>query len=164
MTEPREARDGANDRNINWLAETTQFIYSDAPDAACCAEYVAERLAALFLERLPPELGSELLALLPAHELRGRSSDLGESASSGRNSSIGFTDFVERARQALGCFRAVDLDLEPDLPRRVAEIFLWSLAHPLPAGFKERIAANLPAEIRFRMNLASDASAGSRVA
>lgn len=166
---PRKPAPTASARSIDWLDSTGRSLRASFPETADCSEYVAERLAALLLERLPPELCAEMIALLPA--TYPRRPLLEAYAGSEVDDSIAFPDFIEGARHALGLSELLDSPEYADsearyenLSRRVAEAFLWLVTIDLPPDLKARMAALLPMDLRSRMNLYTGIADESKVA
>jgi hypothetical protein len=159
-----------NTRAIDWFESTSRSIHSQFPEIAACTDYLTERLSALMLERLPPVLRSQLISMLPDGQ-KEKPRHLARIGRTGADSSIGFPDFVERAKCAMGVSDGADLsrfensDEEYDrFCQKVAEIFLWSFAQELPPDMKIRMHDSLPMDLRSRMNLYSGYSEQEKVA
>ena len=161
-------------RAINWLDSTSRSLQGGFPDAADAADYVTERLSALMLERLTPQIAAQLLELLPEDVSHGTWRELDSlrtSAHSSGNPSIGFVDFVERTRHALGLTELLDSpayenseEAYEQLCHQIADAFLWAVAYEVPAEIKIRMTEELPLELRSRMNLYGAHSEREKVA
>jgi hypothetical protein len=157
-------------RAINWLESTSRSLRSSLPDTTDCAEYVTERLAALMLDRLPPEVSRDLLDLLPDESLE-KPRMFRAYSNLDRDASIAFPQFIERARHALGLSDLLDSPKYADsegaferLSLDVAEAFLWAVASEFPMDLKDRMSQALPSDLRCRMNLYCGYSDSDKVA
>ena len=167
-------------RKIDWLQNAHRAVHCIAPELEDGDRHVTVRLAAHLLQRLPPELGTELLDLLPEPELRRA---LAPNARSDADPSIGYVQFLEVARMAGAMIRpGARLHLYPCAiehahqenadeeagrvpPQRlIADAFLWAVAGDLPPDMKNRMLPHLPAELRSRMNLYSGFTEDQKVA
>src|SRR5690242_7182962 len=90
-------------RSVNWLDHTVQSLIQHFPELQRVSLPLVERLSALLLERLPPQLSLDVLGLLPEEVLSRSSESLKEHATSESDRSIGYPDFVQRAAFTLGC-------------------------------------------------------------
>lgn len=164
-----------NHRTINWFEHSVQSLESRHPWCKNQGSYLVERLTALLLERLPPGISGDLLALLPEQTMGntplGRLEKLYSSARSGSDASIGYHEFIQRATLALGVCgigtSGTDAVTEGDLRKsaeRIADHFLWSIAQEFPPDLKSTLLDHLPAELRNRMDLYSAHSDDSKVA
>jgi len=159
------------DRSINWFDHTNQSLVSQFPETTPYSEYLVERLAALLLERLPPDLSRKLIGLLPENTIQGHLNPLTASAISQEETSIGYNDFVERTESTLGCSDLSKQKLLEDseeemrnFAEQLANSFLWAVAQEFPAEIKTRMIERLPSDLRARMNLYSAQSDDSKVA
>jgi len=156
-------------RSIDWLDHTAVSLKSKVRDLGDSAPYVAERLAALLLDRLPRSLANRLVALLPdevarAHRLLYRT------AHSEGDRSISYITFVEAAQAAIGvCATGERMrgHEESDVDRfyrDVADAFLWAITQELPSDLKHQVEQEISADLRARMNLYSASAEESKVA
>jgi hypothetical protein len=148
-------------RPVDWLRDSEKSIsnrLSQNPiKEKLHIDQVSERMAALLLERLPPELASQMIAMLPEDKQEALNS-LQQSAKSNGDASIGYTTFIERAMTAVG-FEADD-----DTIHQIADAFLWGVVEEVPGDFKKRLTEVLPSELRSRMDLYSERENESKVA
>jgi hypothetical protein len=148
---------------MNWLENATQTIAKQVPELAASSKYVCERLASLLLARLPYYAGLNLIQELNDHApplLRPNMNPRGEA-------SIGYPDFVDRALQAIAFSSMDDPTFEnrlDEIARRVADLFLYSMAKNLPETSAQLLERNLPTELLYRMNLMRRARDESRAA
>lgn len=147
------AEKGTAPRSIHWFEHTRRSISSQFPNTRPNDGYLVERLSALFLERLPPEVAQGVLALLPEGSIVEHYNHLTVSANAPTNSSIGYPDFIEKTAQVLGISEKPIEWLHEALPRKIADFFLWTVVQDFPAELKSRIIENLPLELKSRMNL-----------
>jgi hypothetical protein len=152
----------------NWLESAGRSIQYSVPEASECARYVAEQLSALLLARLPGDLSSELLSLLPEGV---DCSVLHISGDHDPDRSIGFPAFVERTRHLLGLTELLDMpkyaeneSVYGSLCEQVTETYLWAVAQDIPVHIKARMTEHLPTDLRCRMNLYSGHSPQDQVA
>lgn len=148
-------------RPVDWLRDSEKSIsnrLSQNPvKEKLHINQVCERLAALLLERLPPELASQMMAMLPQDKQEALNS-LHQSAESDSDASIGYTTFVERAATAVG------VETDDDTIHQLTDAFLWGVVEEVPGDFKKRLTEVLPAELRSRMDLYSERENESKVA
>jgi hypothetical protein len=147
-------------RSINWIENASNAIGQHSPQLdSHTSMRVGERLGALLLARISPDLARQLLGLLP----HGASRDLAalaRHADGDPDHSIGYIQFVEAAHNDLGGLS----EAEEELERRIADAFLWAMSGDLPAELKADLTRELPAELRSRMNLYSAYSEDQKVA
>jgi hypothetical protein len=156
-------------RTIDWLESTSRSLASSVPEAAEHASYVTERLGMLLLERLPPELSRELIALLPEEKQLRIPTWIRAELRADR--SIGYPAFVSLTRHLLGVTELLDLPQYADSEENYAELchhvtasFLWAVAQELPIELKQRLAPHLPRDLSARMNLVTGYSGDEKVA
>lgn len=153
--------------SINWLDSTRRAISAEFPEVCECSYYVTERLSALLLERLPPDLGHEIIELLP-DLVQENARSLQVCAQTTSERSIGYMDFVLRTMHVLGCTNLAYAEKEESeievFSRRLTDSFLWAVAQEMPPEMKSRIQDFLPAELKSRMNLYSAVSDEAKVA
>jgi hypothetical protein len=143
-------------RSINWMDTTERTLQALFPEYKSASRRLTERLGALLLERLPHGLSRALLELLPFQTGFDPQSEEG-----GGNTSIGYTDFIEKTEQALG---SSGLDVSPETAREIADAFLWAVVHEIPSEMKHDLTHTLPLELRARMDLYSASSDEAKVA
>lgn len=155
---------------VNWLDSTTRVLrahFSEDPTVQNRSDAIVDRLTAILFERLPSRISVQLLELLPI-EARNEHPTLGASAESEGDRSIGFPDFMDEAERTLGIGPlAPSLNDEPgarNLPREIADIYLWAIVQDVPAEIKIRMTETLPMELKSRMDLYSSQVAQARVA
>lgn len=142
---------------INWVEQSAQSLHGSfrrlGPKNS---RYMTHRMSRILLERLPNELALQLLELLPsALWLREPAyAELYAAAASQTDLTLGYRDFVETAeRSILEALPTFENPLDDQFFERVVDSFLWSVAQEIPVELKQRLANNLPTEIRSRMNL-----------
>lgn len=157
---------------INWFEATSrslQCLFCHEAGDSERADYLTERLSSLLLQRLSPDVGEQLLALLPA--IAGTHYwPMQAAARAQADTSIGFTDFIERTQTTLGVkgfceetAEQLEERGEKSICRKIAEAYLWSVTHDLPPDLKARMSEELPPELRCRMNLQSSLTDESKV-
>lgn len=126
--------------------------------------YMTVRLSRVLLERLPPDIGFELMDMLPESLcLRDPEWDeLKNAAASEPDLTLGYQDLVETAEHSL--MEPMSAPSSPDFFQRAVDFFLWAFAMELGLELKERIAGNLPVDLRTRMNLFSGFAEEAKVA
>ncbi len=160
----------------DWLETTDRSIHlklvkmvklSVLPSISRQSRILTERLSLLFMERLTPALGKELLALLPSTEEHPELGYFVTRAQAKAEKSIGLPSFIEVTNQVLGSCTELSSESAQDQDsrgREVVEIFLWSLAQGFSDELKSRIRDELPLELRARMDLYSSGSAEAKAA
>lgn len=161
-------------RTVNWLEHTSHVLSSfltetgDFPESSLNPELLVERLSCLLLQRLPQEVGQEILDLLPSDPEGYQLRMLRESIRPGNDASIGYLSFIEKVEITLGC---KEIDPSPDggyrqptLISKIADRFLWAFAREFPAELKSKLESCLPSELRHRMDLRCAVSDESMVA
>ncbi len=148
-------------RPVDWLRDSERSISNrlsrHRDKDRFPIERVSARLAALLLERLPPDLARQMLRMLP-DEKQAALSSLKKSADSDGESSIGYPTFIERAALALG------VNEDDETIREITDAFLWGVVEEIPGEFKVRLTEVLPVELRSRMDLYSERENESKVA
>jgi hypothetical protein len=153
-------------RPVDWIRDSQKSISNrlsskglsvHADKSRFRLDHLSERLGALLLERLPPDLAHQMMAMLPDDEQAALRS-LHQSAGSESDESIGYPTFVERAALALG------VDESDETIREIADAFLWGVVEEMPGDFKVRLTEVLPAELKSRMDLYSERENESKVA
>lgn len=163
-------RSASDSRSVNWLEHTAASIIHNFPEMKQASVQITDRLSSLLLERLPAQLGQELLELLPKSVLDHCSDALKSSANSDSDRSIGYPDFVQRAELTLGCLQYSPREYSPgqysygQLSEKIVDAFLWAIASDLPPDLKFRMSEDLPIDLRSRMDLYSAHSDDSKVA
>ncbi len=133
----------------NWLEAARQSIESRfmhilrAKDHNL-ATYVTGRLANLLLARLPESTASALIGLLPEGDRNKLSQARGYF-----DTSIGYTDFIEKTIFSMGCPN----EIHDEISRAIADTFLRTISEKIPMELKLRMAKDLPMELKARMNL-----------
>lgn len=177
-------------RSINWLESTSRQIIGKFPEIRSKnAYYIAERLSALLLERLPPDQSEELIALLPDYVTAPNTLYRGllTAARAQPDFVIGYADFVDQVSRSFlenitptetefpetagistassaTMNRSADNFEEQEYFERIADTFLWAIAQEIPPDLKARMTHVLPVDIRSRMNLYSGGNEESKVA
>jgi hypothetical protein len=177
-------------RSINWLESTSRQILGKFPEIrGKNAYYIAERLGALLLERLPPDQSEELIALLPEQVTSPNTLYKGllTAARGQADIVIGYPDFVDHvSRSFLENITPVETDYpeaagisvsssetmnhsaegieDQEYYEKIADTFLWAIAEEIPVDLKSRMSEVLPVDIRTRMNLYSGGTEESKVA
>jgi hypothetical protein len=155
-----------NIRPIDWIRDSQKSISNRLSTKGLSVyldksrfrlDHVSERLAALLLERLPPDLAHQMIAMLPEDKQAALKS-LHQSAGSESDESIGYPTFIERASLTLGA------DETDETVREIADAFLWGVVEEMPGDFKARLTEVLPAELKSRMDLYSERENESKVA
>jgi hypothetical protein len=146
---------------INWFEITSRSISSKLHAHPDCAEKITERLSALFLERLSRPTSEAMFDLLP-EAAREKNRTLQASADSDSDPSIGYTSFVERAAQVMGC--TGEIEDQDETARQIADAFLWAVTQEIPPELKTRMTEELPAELRSRADLYTAHSDEAKVA
>lgn len=138
----------------DWIQSAAGAISQNIPQLAGFAGWLAVRLAAVLIQRIPEHWSRQLLACLSQVPplLESRVNDSGDS-------SIGYPEFVDRAMDGI-CFAHPDITNPEEmdqLARRIADVFLASLRGQIPLRLAYDLGRILPAELSLRMNLPTEA-------
>lgn len=144
---------------IDWLKITSRSLEAQISSCEGCANYLAERLAALWLQRLPREMRLRVLNLLPEEILHEAENLRASVAQIQSDRSIGFTDLVEDAERALGCASSLQWPKQEEeievrmslLSEEVASTFLSSFFQAIPPDLREELIGALPYDLRFHL-------------
>lgn len=152
-------------RSINWIEDTGRSLQGAFPSLrAVNSQYMTTRLCRTLLERLPQDVGTTLLAMLP--DSVGLSdleyAALCEATKQAPELSIGYPDLIEIAMRSL--IEPIELPQDAEFFAHVVDYFLWAFAQEFPPEIKDRISENLPIDLRSRMNLYSGHVEESKVA
>ena len=153
------------DRPINWIDDTSRSLQAAFPSLrAVNSLYLTKRLCRIILDRLPPEVGTELMVMLPeSNSLNDFECEaLWKAVKQGPELSIGYPDLLEAAERSM--LEPIELPPDPEFFNHVVDYLLWSFAQEFPPEVKHRISENLPVDLKTRMNLYSGPVEGSKVA
>jgi hypothetical protein len=155
-------------RSIDWFQHVVVSMGFRVRELGDSTPYVAERLSALLLDRLPKRLSNRMLGLLPTEVARSHRL-LRRPASSRGNPSIGYPAFVEAAGLAVGVCEVPNLERLSEeeaetFYRLVADAFLWAVTQELPPDLKAGVEDAISSDLKARMNLYSACAEESKVA
>jgi hypothetical protein len=156
-------------RSIDWFEHSVTSMKYCIRELGESAPYVAERLTALLLDRLPRRLSNRMLGLLP-NEIARDHRLLRRPASSPGDRSIGYSSFVEVAQAAIGVsglggkLSEMAKDEADKYYRNVANAFLWAVTQELPPDLKAAVEQAISADLKARMNLYSACAEDAKVA
>ncbi len=136
----------------DWLHEIARSLEMDFPETRGQASYLAEKLAALILLRLPAESARRLMDLLPPHA-RDRHPEMRTCADSEADRSVGYASLVEKASITLSFHEGLPEESLDEYARQMTDFFLQQLAFSLPSEFHDDLRRSLPADLKQRMVL-----------
>ncbi len=134
----------------DWLSKACQHIAENEEIMEESSRYVCERLAALLINRLPEEISRSLIGLLPDPPAWMFTQIQKEG-----DPSISYSDFIECAMDAIALEipdRATDEHSLEQAGRRVADLFLASLAYEVPGNIVGELSHRLPDDLSFRIS------------
>lgn len=134
---------------VDWLVPATENIRKclpEVPGADFGSGYIAERLARVFLQRLPSSHGKLLVELLPSPP-----DFLAEQMTPEGDTSIGYVHLLESASHSLILNAILDPGQQETVCERLVDVFLETLSYRLPPDVLYVITPDLPAEIRQRL-------------
>lgn len=153
-----------NREYINWIesvSRSMQATFPQIPSGSC--PYFVYRLTRRLFERLPSDVANATLTLLPDDALLAdQRIKLGQAAERAPDLSIGYPSLVEQARNSL--LEPATAELHPDTFERIVDFYLWEMSQHLPTEINQRIADNLPVDLRCRLSVSSGDAEGAKVA